>query len=324
MSYNQQEHTLEYLRKENILSENEKISISSELRRKSFSLHWELRTLLYLGVVLLTTGLGILVYKNIDTIGHQALIAGLSLCCGFCFYYCFKRKLPYTNEQVASSSPFFDYVVLLSCLLFLILEGYLQFQFQLFGTSYGLAAFIPAVLFFYMAYIFDHKGVLSLGITSLAAWVGLALTPASLLSFNYFEESHLIYKALGLGALLLGAAYTFNLKRIKPHFCFTYFNFAAILLFTAAFAGLVSLDQKPLFFMLLMLTGGFYIYYARQEKSFYFLLLSVIYLYISITYLFFYWNINEGILFYYFVISCSGVIWFLTKYKKILKDDQSI
>ena len=39
-----------------------------------FSVHWEVKTLLYLGVLLLTSGLGLLIYKNIDTIGHQAVL----------------------------------------------------------------------------------------------------------------------------------------------------------------------------------------------------------------------------------------------------------
>ena len=47
--------------------------------RRLFSLYWELRLLLYLGVLLLTGGLGILVYKHIDTIGHQAVLAFIAL-----------------------------------------------------------------------------------------------------------------------------------------------------------------------------------------------------------------------------------------------------
>jgi len=58
-----------------------------------FSLHWELTTILYLGVLLLTGGLSVLVYKNIDTIGHQAILLFIALTCAGCFIYCFKKKL---------------------------------------------------------------------------------------------------------------------------------------------------------------------------------------------------------------------------------------
>ena len=40
--------------------------------KRPFSLHWELKTLLYLGVILLNLGLGFLIYENIDSIGHIA------------------------------------------------------------------------------------------------------------------------------------------------------------------------------------------------------------------------------------------------------------
>jgi len=46
--------------------------------KKLFSLHWELKTILYLGVLLLSGGLGILIYKNIDTIGHQAILFAIA------------------------------------------------------------------------------------------------------------------------------------------------------------------------------------------------------------------------------------------------------
>ena len=88
---------------------------------------------------------------------------------------------PTDPEKVEQTAPYFDVVLLLGCLLFLALEGYLQYQYEVFGTSYGLAVIIPAVLFFFLAYRYDHQGVLSLAITALASWVGLSATPSKLL-----------------------------------------------------------------------------------------------------------------------------------------------
>jgi len=45
---------------------------------KPFSLHWELKTLLYLGVLLLNLGLGYLIYDNIDNIGHNAVMVAIA------------------------------------------------------------------------------------------------------------------------------------------------------------------------------------------------------------------------------------------------------
>src|SRR4051812_41304045 len=85
---------------------------------KLFSLHWELRTILYAGILLLTSCIGILVYKNIDTIGHQTILAAIALAIGGCFYYLLKYKQPYRNGEVKNVSPLFDYIALLACLLF--------------------------------------------------------------------------------------------------------------------------------------------------------------------------------------------------------------
>src|SRR4051794_26373409 len=91
--------------------------------RSLFSLFWELRLLLYLGVLLLTGGLGMLVYKNIDSIGHQAVLAFIALVTAGCFYYCFRKKLPFSWNKVEAPNSFFDYILLLGCLSLLIFLG---------------------------------------------------------------------------------------------------------------------------------------------------------------------------------------------------------
>ncbi len=54
------------LYREGLITESSLQKVKAVEQTRLFSLHWELKTLLYLGVVLLSGGLGILVYKNID------------------------------------------------------------------------------------------------------------------------------------------------------------------------------------------------------------------------------------------------------------------
>src|SRR5437868_4260593 len=170
---NFEETLIDKLKADGLLTEVQYQKISESVKSKLFSLNFELRTLLYCGILLATTGFGILVYKNIDTIGHSVVIGLIALLCAGCFVYCFLKRSPYSNLKVESPNAFFDYVLLAGCLLFLTLEGYLQFQYHVFGDRFGLATIIPAVLFFALAYFFDHKGVLSMGITALCAWIGI-------------------------------------------------------------------------------------------------------------------------------------------------------
>ena len=116
---------------------------------KLFSIHWELRTVLYLGVLLLAGGLGILIYKNIDSIGHQVILGAIALLCAGCFIYCERKKLPFSFNKVQSPNSLFDYILLLGCLLLLTFITYLQVQYNTFGEKYGLATFIPMVILFF-------------------------------------------------------------------------------------------------------------------------------------------------------------------------------
>jgi len=248
-----------------------------------FSLYWELRLLLYLGVLLLTGGLGILVYKNIDTIGHQTVLAFIALITAGSFYYCLRKKTPFSREKVAAPNPFFDYVLLLGCLSLLIFLGYWQYEYGVFGDHYGLATFIPMTILFASAYYFDHLGILSLAITNLAAWAGIAITPLSILKEGNFANDHLIVTGLLLGAILLGAGWLSVQRRMKKHFEFTYTNFGLHLFFIASLAGLSKYDHINIpWFLGLAAIAWFFYTHARARRSFYFIVVIVLYTYIAL------------------------------------------
>ena len=328
---NFEEDLADNLKVAGVLNETEHAQIIAHNRNNLFSVGFELRTLLYCGVLLATTGFGIVIYRNIDTIGHDAIIAFIALLCASCFIYCFSHRSPYSNNHVESPNAFFDYVLLSGCLLFLTLEGYLQYQHRIFGERYGLATIIPALLFFALAYLFDHKGVLSMAITALCAWIGITVTPLDLLSKNDFAGEHFIYAALATGAVFIAVAYYSNEQEIKKHFSFTWLNFAANLLFIATLSGLFSNDWNLLYLLVLAALVFYFIRYARSKNSFYFLLIAVIYGYIGVTYELFHWLDRAGLLaafsmlgLIYFVVSCILIIKFLKDYKKILKTDVSV
>ena len=312
------------LHKEEIISTEQLNAIAAFEKSKPMSVHWELKTILYLGILLLTSGIGILIYLNIDTIGHQTILALILLSCGGCFYYAYKNRLPYSNEPVTFPSPLFDYIILLGTMLFAIFIGYVQYQYSPFGNHYGFATLLPTVVFFVSAYLFDHKGILSLAITGVAAWAGVTVTPLQLAKDNDFSSLTIIFTAIILGVSLVAFARLSYARNIKKHFDFTYNNFAANILFVGTLAALFSLDLKFLSFIFLALICFYYIRYAIAKQSFLFLLLSVIYGYIGLTYCFFNLLIhtaNEISLmfgFLYVAASCAGVILFFIFHKRIL------
>lgn len=318
---------LNQIHKDGLITEEQYNNIESFERHRLFSIHWELRTILYLGVLLLSSGIGILVYLNIDTIGHQAILAAVGLACAGSLYYIHKHKLPYTQQTVKHDSPFFDYIVLLGCLLFATFIGYFQFQYSPFGEHYGILVFIPTIVSFYLAYRFDHKGVLSIGITGLASTFGLSVTPRQLIDGNNFSDLSVVFTALILGFVLATWAWYSDRQTIKKHFSFSYNNFALNILSIATLAALFEQDLKLV--SLLALTGicVYFIKYALAQQSYLFLLLSVLYGYIGLTFIIFYLlskvdNLNEGVFMLgmmYVIASAVGVIFLFLNIKKIVK-----
>jgi len=309
------------LTEKNIISEEQATQVKTSDLTQPFSIHWELRLLLYLGIMLLSTGLGFVIYENIDTIGHNILIALVALVCVGCFYYAFNHRKPFSWKELDETTNLDDFALLGGCLAFLTLEGYLQYQYSFFGTRYGLAAFLPAVLFFFCAYFFDHRGVLSMAITALASWIGISITPLRLLKNNDFNSQDIVITSILLGITLIIIGWFSIQKDLKKHFSFTYFVFGGNLTFIAALSGLFTFDLKIIYGLIVGILSCFSIVYARTKHSYLFLLMGIIYGYIAFTYTIFKIlpdDIDPFLFMLYFVLSGTGVVIFLIKIKAIV------
>jgi hypothetical protein len=312
---------LENLTQKGIMPEEQAVQILEYETAKPFSIHWELRSLLYLGITLLTSGLGVLIYKNIDTIGHQAIIALIASLALACFYHVIRHRQPFSWDEVSHATKFSEHALLLGCTLFLILEGYLQFQYNFFGTQYGIAIFIPTVLFFVLAYRFDHRGVLSMAITGLASWLGLTISPLAVLEKNDFTAPGITTTGIILGIALAVISWLSETRNLKKHFGFTYLLLGGNLAVLASMIGLFTSSPKIIYFLIGALLCFYLVQYARKTHSLIFLLMGVVYGYIILTYAAFE-SLPDTVLgflsIYYFLFTSIGVIFFLLNVKKIL------
>ena len=320
----QTETLLKELQQKGLISGEQNALISEYEKTKPFSLNYELRTFLYLGITMLTGGLGVLIYQNIDSIGHGVIVALIALITLGCFGYAYLKRSPFSWSEVKNQSQFTDFALLLGCMMFLVLEGYLQFQYNLFGTKYGLVTILPAIIFIAAAYYFDHRGVLSMGLTALASWVGVSIAPLSVLSANDFSAPHFLFTAIALGLILSVVGLFSEYKNLKKHFSFTYLLLGSNLTLIATMTGMFNHGNWFIYtFIALALCVGFFLY-ARQTQSYIFLLMGVIYGYIAFTFLLF--KLLEAInneslwllAMYYFLLSGVGVVMFLINIKKIL------
>jgi len=289
---------------------------------KVISVFYELRTVLYLGVMLFTTGAGVLIYQNIGELGHVISIIILTLIMIVCFWYVITRGADYTHEQIASPSAYFDYIVLLGCLLFVSIQGYLQFQYETFTELIEWNTLITALFFFYVAYRYDHLGVLSLAITAFASFWGLRVSPQKWYSNEFLDKSDLHITAIVFAAALAAIVFYLDKKAIKKHFTFTYLNFCFLIYFVGALAGIFINSNIDLIFVFLIFAGcAFAWHQAMQKKSYLFLLYAFVAGYIATTYLLaeYLFKDEAVIWYYYFLASCGGVIWLIIRYKRLFK-----
>jgi hypothetical protein len=322
------------LHAEGLISDESLIKIiQREAKPPLFSVHWEIKTLLYVGVLLLTGGLGLLIYENIDTIGHEFVLLFIALICTGSFYYCFKNKRPFSTGKVNAPNSFFDYILLLGSISLLIFVGYLQFQYKVFGVNYGMATFIPMLALLFTAYYFDHLGILNMAIANLALWMGVSVTPKKLLLNSDFNSETIIYTYLLLGIILILGAYLTQRLNFKKHFKFSYQHYGIHVAYIALLAGYFYYYRSAMavVWVLGIALLSFLMYSdAYKHKSFYFLLLVVLYSYIAVSSLIIrsFMAIDDlgGIYLtlIYFIGSGVGLILLLINLNKKLKADDSV
>lgn len=352
------ETVLAELEKQGILLAGQRDQLIGIEQNRPVSLHWELRSVLYVGILLLSSGLGLLIYDNFDQIGHNALLGIIALGCFGCFGFAWRHRPAWTIGQTKSHtwpghtwpghswpgqsgvgqsgsgqprpgrSTFGDYALLLACLLFLTLEGYAQYTYTVFGERYGLATLLPALLFLPLAYRFDHRGVLGMALTALISWVGVTVRPLELYFKTNFFNQVTVFSAIGLALVLIGVALLLERKRIKPHFTYTYLTIAGNLLMVALLGGLFNFEEIRLWF-----AGGLALacitldVYARRNGSFVFLLMSVVYGYIGFTYLFFHYlgPTADDTYYWYFIITGIALVYYLmSRLPKPARPDESL
>ncbi|MBS1558209.1 MAG: DUF2157 domain-containing protein [Bacteroidetes bacterium] len=313
--------TLHELRTKGLLDASQFEKIETVYSKKIFSVFYELRTILYLGVLLFSSGIGLLIYKNIGQIGHYVSLFLLCMTTLGCFYYVFKKRLVYSNETVKQPTPYYDYVVLLGCLLFISGLGYAQFLFGFLNESIQEITLITSVFFFFMAYRFDHAGVLSLGITALASFWGLRVSPQQWSSSELISHANLKVAALIFGMTVSLIAVLLDKKKIKTHFTFTYLNFTCLIYFTGAMAGVFSSSENNLFILATYLGCAGAVYLAFLKKSFLFLLYAFVMGYIVTTYFITDLILRSSVVlwFFYLIASCVSFVWFIIRYKNFFK-----
>jgi hypothetical protein len=295
---------LEHWRDTGAITADQYTALSALVRKTRFSVFIELNALLYLGVLSFVAGLGWIIRDYVAILGEAAILSALTLLLLACFYYCFSRVAPYSNDQVESPNVAFDYILYLGCLTFAVELGYLESQFHLLQTNWDFYLLFLSAMFFGLAYRFDNRLVLSLALSTLAGWLGLRLSQISIIWNESLRWSVVIY---GLAA---GGAGTWLYTRgVKKHFTATYLHIGANALFIALLSGVIDDGKASLYLLALLTLSALAIHQGLRFRRFAFVVYAIIYGYIGLsTKLLPAFDRNATLSLAYFVVSASIVI----------------
>src|ERR1017187_11019645 len=163
------------LRGEGVLTDTQSGLFGRVARRDLVSVRLEVRSALYMGVLLLTTGVGLFVKENHERIGPAAIGFAIGLAAAACLVWTWRRSAPFRWGEAASSHAAFDYVLLLGALLVATDLADLDTQLELLGPNWPWHLLAVAVFYGFLAYRFDSKMLLSVALASFAAWRGIAV-----------------------------------------------------------------------------------------------------------------------------------------------------
>ena len=267
-------------------------------RGEPFSLFLELNVLLYAGVVAFVAGLGWTVSTWSQQIGDVLVLAVLSTILAACFWYCFSRAAAWSPAETPAPSPILDYVLYLGSLVWGVELAYLENRLHVLSGQWDLYLLATAVFFFFLAYRFDNRFVLSLALSSLAGWFGLTISRWSVPQDAAYRQYALLYCLLvgGGGALL-------QRNGLKPHFLGTYLNIVANLLFWAVLSGVFKEQDYGPWVFVLMIACGASLGWGLARRQFAFVAYAALYGYVGVSSLFLR-NVNDAsIVLGYFVFS---------------------
>ncbi len=285
--------------------------------RRIYSLHRELRLFLYAGILLIIAGAGLTVKQYFIHLGDIAIVSALTFCSAAALIYCFWKGRPFAKEEVASPDIAFDFVLFFGCAFYSMAVAYIETQFHVLDAWWKNYLLISVALFFFLAHRFDNRLVLSLALSSLAAWFGFTLSAHRLFSF---EDHYRLYAIVYALIVLCAGMLSYRLA-VKKHFFDLYLNFASHFLCVALISGIVDYKLYSLYFPALILACAALAFYAVNVRKFLYMLYAVIYGYIGISVVIVDWISRQTFfIFAYFIVTSLIMIGLIFKMSRDFKE----
>lgn len=215
-------------------------------RGSIFSVYAELRFALYVSVLAITTGIGLLLKNNLDRIGPVTLIAALALIAMLCYASAVRTQQRGEDRSIGG-----DYILLLGALILSADLGYAEAQFHWLGDRWSWHLWLLAALHAVTAYVFNSRLVLSVSLTSLASWFGIQGNIDNLFEFENTLRQPGLQALVCAGVIMVWRE--IHLRTLQPQpFAEVLEHFAANLSFWGALSLSFSTDTRYLGMLLVM------------------------------------------------------------------------
>jgi hypothetical protein len=253
-----------------------------------FSIFLELNILLYAGILSFVAGLGWTVSTWSQQLGDVLVLTVLSTMLAACFWYCYSRAPTWSPGETPPPGLVFDYVLYLGSLIWSVELAYFEMRFHLLSGQWDLYLLATAGLFFFLAYRFDNRFVLSLALSALAGWFGLTISHWPSHQDAAYRQYAILYSLMvsGVGAAL-------QRRGLKPHFFGTYLNIAANVLFWALLSGVFNREGYLLWLLCLLAACGASLAWGLKRRQFSFVAYAAVYGYVGVSAVFIR-DINDG------------------------------
>jgi hypothetical protein len=239
-------------------------------RGEPLSVFLELNILLYAGVLAFIAGLGWTVTTWSQQLGDVLVLTILSAILAACFWYCFSRASP--------PSLAFDYVLYLGSLTWSVELAYIENRFHLLSGQWDYYLLATAGFYFFLAYRFDNRFVLSLALSSLAGWFGLTISHWQLQQDAVYRQCAILY------SLFVGVAGALLQRRgLRPHFFGTYLNIAANVLFWAVLSGVFQSQGYVAWIPALLAACCASLAWGLKRRQFSFVAYAAVYGYLGVS-----------------------------------------
>jgi len=269
---------LDQWKERGIISPEQHALLAGLSRSEPFSLFLDLNILLYAGILAFVAGLGWTVSTWSRQLGDVLVLAILSAMLAACFWYCFSRAPAWSRGETPSPSLVLDYVLYLGALIWSVELAYLENRFHMLDGQPDLYLLVTAGLFFFLAYRFDNRFVLSLALSSLAGWFGLTISHWPSHQDATYRQYAILYSLLvgGAGAIL-------QRRGLKPHFFGAYLNIAANVLFWALLSGVFQREGYAVWLLCVLAACGAALAWGLARRQFSFVAYSAVYGYVGVS-----------------------------------------